>query len=96
MQTLTRLFIIIGIGLLPQFILTAQNNGEKLPNTNEKPDNTVIINGQNAESKTDETINMQNTSKFDYGSQDILIPDGEGIDRMEDQPVGNFSKKKIG
>ena len=31
-------------------------------------------------------------SKFDYGSQDILIPDGEGIDRMEDQPVGDFSK----
>ena len=88
MQTLTRLFVIIGIGLLPQLVLTAQNSGEVVPNVNEKPDNTVIINGQNTEQE-----NVPAKSKFDYGSQDILIPDGEDVDRMEDQPVGDFSKK---
>ncbi|MGB1207322.1 MAG: transglycosylase SLT domain-containing protein [Chitinophagales bacterium] len=89
MQILTRLFNIVGIILLSQLVLTAQNDVEIMPNTNEQPNNTVIINGQN----TEENIEKKQ-SKFDYGSQDILIPDSEGIDRMEDQPMGNFSKKK--
>ncbi len=92
MQILTRLFIILGICLSPQFVLVAQNDSEVVPNENEKPDNTVIINGQNIEQAGEQT-----NDKFDYGSQDILIPDGDGIDRMEDQPpIKQSSKRKKG